>query len=262
LDPDEDFGNVPTMGRPLSTLLVLALAVLPAVADAAVFDIHVGGICSTNFTAGKGGGYLGSWAGETSIDAPVDQQNSMATATANLASTLDAYCPSTGQNTCYIYTYSNGGAVISRTFALFETARWRVGYVVASASNEGGSELGGTGWIGEIFGGCYLAGQIGPSSHRNGWNHHDTNGVTIGMIGGNGWLAPFAQHSVLPGNDDGAVAYHSAGGYASTGSYSTLCGSGRYTGRQTWWSCGYGDLDHYEMKMKGICNDGGASGCP
>lgn len=245
--------------RTSHALLVAAVLAVPAIASAGTYNIHVGGICSTGWEGGKGGGYLGSWPGETSISAPVDQTASMATATAQLAATLDTYC--TGTNFCYVYTYSNGGAVVSRTLAIYETERWRIGYVMASASNEGGSELGGTGWIGEIFGGCYLAGHISPSNHRNGWNHNDTNGVVIGMIGGNGWLAPYAQHAILPGHDDGAVAHHSSGGYAWTGSYSSLCGSGRYANHQTWWSCEYGSLDHYELKMKGICNDGGATGC-
>jgi hypothetical protein len=238
--------------------IVFAICV-PAIADAAVYNIHVGGMCSTGFVGGKGGGYLGSWPGETSINAPIDQQNSMATATVQLAALFDQYC--TGGNYCYVYTYSNGGAVLSRTLSIYATP-WNIGYAVASASNEGGSEIGGTGWVGEIFGGCYLAGHIGPSDHRSGWNHYDTHGRTIGMIGGNGWLLPYAQSSVLPGHDDGAVAEHSSGGYANTGSYTSICGSGKWTNHQAWWSCEYGDLDHIELKMKHICNDGGATGCP
>jgi hypothetical protein len=237
----------------------LVISAIPVAASAAVYDIHLGGMCSTQFSGGKGGGYLGSWPGETSVEAYVDQRDSMATATVQLAATFDAYC--TGNNLCYVYTYSNGGAVVSRTLSLYDTA-WNIGYVVNSASNEGGSEIGGTGWMGEIFGGCYLAGHIGPSNHRSGWNHHDTNGKIIGQIGGNGWLAPYAQHAVLPGHDDGAVAMHSAGGYASSGSYSSTCSSGKWTNHQAWWSCEYGSLDHIELKMKGVCNDGGASGCP
>jgi hypothetical protein len=243
-------------------LLQLALAVAvfaPVTANATVYDIHLGGMCSTQFSGGKGGGYLGTWANETSLDAHIDQTDSMATATQQLASLFNTYC--TGSNYCYVYTYSNGGAVISRTLSIYATA-WNIGYVMSSASNEGGSELGGTGWIGELLGGCNLAGHIGPSDHRNGWNHYDTHGRTIGMIGGNGWLAPYAQSAVLPGHDDGAVAEHSSGGYVSASSYDSLCYSGKWTSHQTWWSCEYGDLDHYEMKMKGICNDGGAAGCP
>jgi hypothetical protein len=245
--------------RTKSALISIAiLGLIATTASAGVYDIHVGGVCSTGWTGGKGGGYLGSWPGETSISAPVDQNSSLATATTQLAQTLDTYC--TGTNTCYVYTYSNGSAILSRALSLYSTA-WRIGYVLSSAGNDGGSEIGGTGWVGELFGPCYLAGHIGPSTIRNGWNHHDTNNITIGNIGGNGWLAPALLHAVLPGHDDGAVAHHSSGGYASAGSFDHLCGSGRWTGRQTWWSCEYPDHDHVELKMKGICNDGGATGC-
>ena len=39
-------------------------------------------------------------------------------------------------------------------------------------------------------------------------------------------------------------------------------GGTKWTGHQIWWSCEYGSLNHYDMKMKGVCNDGGATGCP
>ena len=39
--------------------LTLALAIaIPTTASAAVYDIHLGGICSTGWEGGKGGGYL------------------------------------------------------------------------------------------------------------------------------------------------------------------------------------------------------------
>ena len=101
----------------MTTLLSLAIAAslaLPITARADTFDIHVGGICSTDF-----GSTLGHWTGETSISAPIDQRNSMATATTQMAATLDRYC--TGNNLCFVYVYSNGGAVISRTLALYST---------------------------------------------------------------------------------------------------------------------------------------------
>ena len=66
--------------------LVIAIAVsAPAVAQAGVYNIHLGGMCSTQWEGGKGGGYLGSWANETSVSAYVDQRDSMATATEQLA---------------------------------------------------------------------------------------------------------------------------------------------------------------------------------
>lgn len=237
----------------------LAIAVwllLPLAAHAEIFDIHVGGICSTSF-----GGTLGSWSGETSVDAPIDQTASMATATAQMAATLNRYC--TGGDLCYVYVYSNGGAVMSRTLALYSTS-WNIGYVSATASNEGGSEIGGTGVLAQLFGQCALAGHIGTSDHRNGWNHNDTHGVVTGMVAGNGWLAPYVQSAVLPGHDDGAVSEASAGGYTTTAGRDSICASAaKYANHQAWFSCEYGSLNHTDLKLKAVCNDGGlTTGCP
>lgn len=242
--------------KKLLQLAIAASLAIPMTANAGVFDIHVGGICSTNF-----GSTVGQWAGETSVNAGIDQRDSMATATSQMAATLNTFC--TGSNLCYVYVYSNGGAVMSRTLALFSTP-WNIGYVAAAASNEGGSELGGTGFIGEVFGGCSLAGHIGTSDHRNGWNHNDSHGIITGMVAGNGFLAPFVQSSVLPGHDDGAVSTASAGGYASTTGRGTICEvAPKYTNHQAWFSCEYGSLNHTQMKLKMICDDGGlTTGCP
>jgi hypothetical protein len=185
----------------------------------------------------------------------------MATATNNMVSILNQYC--TGDNLCYVYVYSNGGAVMSRTLALNTTA-WNIAYVAAAASNEGGSEIGGTGYIGQIFGGCDLAGHIGVSDNRNGWNHNDNHGITTGMVAGDGWLAPYVQSAILPGHDDGAVSEASAGGYAQAGSHSSICESGtKYANHVAWYSCEYGSLNHLQMKLKMICDEGGlTTGCP
>jgi hypothetical protein len=251
----DDHEYLPAMKKLLQFAIAASLA-LPMTANAGVFDIHVGGICSTDF-----GATVGHWTGETSINAPIDQRDSMATATSQMAATLNTYC--TGSNLCYVYVYSNGGAVMSRTLALFSTS-WNIGYVFAAASNEGGSELGGTGYIGQVFGGCALAGHIGTSDHRNGWNHNDTHGVVTGMNAGNGWLSPFVQSSILPGHDDGAVSEASAGGYATTDGRSSICDAGtKYANHQAWFSCEYGSLNHLDMKLKAVCNDGGlTTGCP
>jgi|ERR1041385_2266623 len=238
----------------MRSLLLASALLVPSIASANVYDIQLGGMCSQHFLEGNGNPRLGNWPGETSVDAWVNQNDSMATATAQLASIFDTYC--TGNNYCYVYTFSNGGAVISRTLSLYSTA-WNIGYVANAASNEGGSEIGGTGWVGEIFGGCYLAGHIGPSDQRNGWNHYETHGRIIGQIGGDGWLFPYAQSAVLPGHDDGAVAHHSSGGFIDTWALDSLCYSGHWTNHQVWWSCEYGSNNHYDMKMQAIIDDGG-----
>src|SRR5262245_9355660 len=76
-----------------SMLLAIALTIsLPVAAHAGVYNIHLGGMCSTNFVEGNGSGRLGTWPGETSINASVDQRDSMAAATVQLAQLLDTYC--------------------------------------------------------------------------------------------------------------------------------------------------------------------------
>ena len=225
-------------------------------ASGMTYALHVGGVCSTGFLGGKGNAQLGSWDGIVSIDTSVDQTSNMSQATADMKTALDTYC--TGADWCYVFTYSNGGATLSRTLALHDTP-WNIVWSVNTASNEGGSEIGGTGWVGEIFGGCTLAGHIGTSDHRSGWNHNDTNGTVMYTLGGYKSMVPWLQSAFLPGEDDGAVAYHSAGGYNDTYRTSTLCGSesSRYDNHVPAFTCEGLYLNHIDMKSEGICHTGG-----
>lgn len=221
---------------------------------AADYFVQVSGVCSDGFVGGKGEGSLANFAGITSIDADVNQDNSMAQATSDLRAVLDTYC--SGDDWCYVYTYSNGGAVASRTLSLYDTD-WNIYWVMSSGSNEGGSELARTGIAADIFLGCDLASDITPSDHRGGWNHNDTNGNTFYMVAGeDGW---WYSSFLLPGEDDGAVAFHSAGGFNSTFNVDSLCfdQSFYYDNHVVAFTCeGFPD-DHYETKMRGICELGG-----
>src|SRR5437762_6947474 len=102
-----------------SILGMVALAA-PGRARATNVNIFLSGMCSTQWNGapgGAGGGSnggtpsLGSWAGETSIDAVVDQRNSLSAAASQFRAILDANCPATGANTCYIINYSAGDGV-------------------------------------------------------------------------------------------------------------------------------------------------------
>jgi hypothetical protein len=239
---------------------VLALVLASGVASAAVYNIHVGGVCSTRFTNGKGAASsVGSWSGEISINAYVDQRSSMATAVANLKSVFDQYCQ--GSNSCWVYTFSNGAAVVSKVLATYGTP-WRIVSVRNSAGNEGGTEIAGTGWVGEAFGGCSLAGSstLKPSAHRGGWNHNDTHGIPIVHIGGTGtiWWSLGTTKLLLPGTDDSVVAFHSAGGMSSAGSFSSLCSGPKYSNHIVWSSqCGGYGNHHLNIARRFVCLDGG-----
>ena len=53
-------------------------------------------------------------------------------------------------------------------------------------------------------------------------------------------------------------------GYTTTDGRSSICEAApRYANHQAWFSCEYGSLNHLDMKLKMICNDGGlTTGCP
>ena len=156
----------------------------PAAAMAAGGEarIHVGGICSQHFAdpGSKGGGALGHWAGVASVDAWVDQRASMGQAVADLSKTLDRQCR--GDAWCYVYAYSNGGAVVSRTLAQQDAERWNILWVFTTASNEGGSELSG-GLGAQAAAGlgprCGPGARDSPRGHRARWEPHGTPGARV-----------------------------------------------------------------------------------
>lgn len=235
-------------------LVVAALTVIPCVASATNYIVHFGGMCSQYFTdpnAKGGGGRVANISGWTSIDAWADQRNNMTTAVNDVVARLNTYCGA--GNTCRLYGYSNGAAAISKALSVYGNGQWNISYVMTVGSAEGGSELSNTGWLAEIIGGCSMASQITPSNYRNGWNHNDTDGKQTYMLAGYKAF-PFPQDAtsvILPGEDDGAVAMHSGGGYASAGSYNDACGSGRWAYHSAVYWCRF-YLNHYQMKMRGI----------
>ena len=112
------------------------------------------------------------------------------------------------------------------------TPRWRVNRVLALASGEGGSELGSLSstndaiaFFGRVFG---LDTRIVTSSLRYttpgvvrpAYDHNDTAGSPWFHVAG--YNGDFFSSGLLPGQDDGVVAFHSACGYVKVFS-STEC---------------------------------------
>ncbi len=224
--------------------------------------VHVGGVCSTGFAFGgkKTDAWLGAWPNVLSVDAAVDQRESMAAAVGDLQQVLDQHCR--GDSWCYLYAYSNGGAVVSKLLSLFAPERWNLLWATASGSNEGGSELsGGLADIGELLGAtCELATAISPSDHRAGWNHNDTAGNTVYQLGGfDEWWYTGGFPDFFGGSaNDGAVAAHSSAGLVDTYYVSDddpwLCFApdAHWDNHEIAYRCEGYDLDHYGMKMQGI----------
>ncbi len=211
------------------------------------YILHVGGMCSQGWND-----RYANKAGYTSIDVKAVQTNhsGLSDASHTLRIYLDQCC--TGSNLCYVLNYSGGDAVMGHRFANSST-NWNVNWVGTSAGAGGGSELSGND-AAEAWGPCDYANHLGTSEVRNAYNHNDTNGETVYHIGGyDGW---WYSSWLLPGEDDGAVAYHSAGAITSTVSTSNLCTAPKWTNHVIAWTCSGYDLDHYEMKPKFMDNMG------
>ena len=150
---------------------------------------------------------------------------------------LDCYC--TGNNWCYVAAHSAGNLQVGYALSMYGgSARtkknaipssggvcdssgtgtqtgWNIKFVDIAGGAAGGSELSNAGsWaLSEP-----LVGELKTATSRAMYNHNSTRGAMFYMhAGANGTL----YSSVLPGQDDEAIAYHSSGGVSgsSGGSY-------------------------------------------
>ncbi len=211
------------------------------------YILHVGGMCSQGWND-----RLANASGYTPIDVKAVQTNhaGLSQSSHTLSVYLNQCC--TGSNACYVLNYSGGDAVTGHRLANTST-NYNIFWVGASGGAAGGSELSGN-WLADVFGPCDYAGHLGTSEVRNAYNHHDTNGKTFYRIGGyKGW---WYTSWMLPGEDDGAVAYHSAGGRTTTASTNSMCSTPKWTNYVAAWTCAGYNLDHYQMKTKFITNMG------
>ncbi len=191
---------------------------------------------------------------------------------------LDTYC--TGNNWCYVACHSAGCAQIGYALALYGTTggvdSWNIYWISAAGSAEGGSEIANAGRYLGI--GLPLDEDLKTSVMRDPvfFNHDNTAGVTHYMFAGDGWADNPAYDfgsALLPGADDTAVAYHSAGGVNNTAynaqaswcnaSDTTCSGNVLSTGTASWlWALhtvqfldAAGSYSHYiSDSNEGICS--------
>lgn len=164
-----------------------------------------------------------------------DGKSSIASTNGLIRNALDCYC--TGTNWCYIAAHSAGDLQIGYALANYgSTARykknatpnssgvcgntdgttqtgWNIYWVDVASGAGGGSELAN---IGQLFTGYALDNDLKTGNARALYNHNVTQSRTFYMFAG----AKGTYYSgTLPGQDDDAVAYHSTGGVAVTGSF-------------------------------------------
>jgi hypothetical protein len=116
--------------------------------------------------------------------------------------------------------HSAGCLITARAIQLYGIAKFS--RVVAGASAEGGSELANIGSLGGLLGGLNNSLRTSAArsfSHATGApTHHGGGSKSEGVPLWGILFSPFTA-AVLPGEDDGAVAYHSTLGKASTGKF-------------------------------------------
>ena len=227
--------------KPLRFLFMLCLLLVSGLASATNYTLWIHGR--------TGGATIGNYAdfsywGPASMDAGVnkkavnwDGRSSIASQSGTIRNALDCFC--TGDNWCYIATHSAGDLMIGYTLANYggstrvkKNARpnaagvcgnsdgssqtgWNIKWIASAAGSGGGSELADIGtWVTSEP----LVQDLRVRTARAMYNHNDTRGIWFWMYAGaDGGLTSV----LLPGQDDGVQAYHSAGAIAgaSGGTY-------------------------------------------
>jgi hypothetical protein len=230
--------------KTLRMFVALCLLVCTGLASATNYTLWINGR--------TGGGIVGNYNSFTywgigSTDAGVnkkavnwDGRSSIASQSGLIRNALDCFC--TGNNWCYIAAHSAGDLMIGYTLADYGGSTRPRTNAVANASgvcgNAGGTQTGwNIKWVGIAAGsggGSELADigawttseplvqDVKTSTARAMYNHNETRGIWFYMHAGaaSGWGS-----FILPGQDDGVEAYHSAGGVAGS-SGRRLCNPG------------------------------------
>jgi hypothetical protein len=144
-----------------------------------------------------------------------------ARAQTNLTTAMNTYCK--GTNTCKLICHSAGCYAteywLSKLGATASSKGYKISGVTALAAASGGSELA-SALNGATFGyaGNAMDKALIVATARGSFNHNITAGVTVAHVPGYKGLA--GASLILPGEDDYAVAYHSACGYSQAGGLS------------------------------------------
>ena len=157
-----------------------------------------------------------------------DGFNRISATNGRIRDALDCYC--TGSNWCYIAAHSAGDNHIGYALALYGgSARavknpgaacaatgatqtgWNIKWVGVAAGSAGGTELAnlGAGLVPDP-----LTSDLKTSTARAMYDHNQTRAKWFYMYAG---AKGTGYSALLPGQDDGVMAYHSSGGVAGSG---------------------------------------------
>ncbi len=147
-------------------------------------------------------------------------------AQSNLYTVLENNCR--GSKRCRIICHS-AGCYATKYFLDKTTTTYNIDAVFASSSASGGSELADLAfWESNSM---VSALKTGTARNASLFNQNDMKGVPIYSIAG--YKGTFGASAWLPGEDDGAVSFHSTCGHSSKGSHN-VCNQPRYTSHYIW----------------------------
>lgn len=148
-------------------------------------------------------------------------------AQSKLYQVLEAKCKGSGNN-CTIICHS-AGCYASEYFIDKSATAYNIRRIWASSSAAGGSELANA----AFWESNSMVSALKTGNARGSYNHNNMKGVTVYAIAG--YEATWTGASIiLPGEDDGAVSYHSTCGINTTGSYSNCLSGTRYSYHTRW----------------------------
>jgi hypothetical protein len=225
--------------RKVAAALVAVLACAAGAVYATNYSLWING--RSNSTAVSGNHADFTYWGPASTAAGVNKKsvnwdgyNRISDQNYRVRDALDCYC--TGTNWCYVAAHSAGNLQIGYALSLYGgSARpvqnatpnaagqcgaatsggtqtgWNIKWVDVAAGAAGGSELSNAGsWaLSEP-----LVSDLKTTTARAMYDHNQTRSKTFYMFAGSQGAL---QSSILPGQDDQAVAYHSAGGVSGSG---------------------------------------------
>ncbi|CAH0276434.1 hypothetical protein SRABI118_03643 [Massilia sp. Bi118] len=225
----------------LRMILALCLLAAAGMASASNYTLWIngrtGGGAIGNYNSWNYWGLSTAQAGVNKKSVNWDGRSSIANQSALIRNALDCFC--TGNNWCYIATHSAGDLILGYTLANYGgSARlrknavanssgvcgnaggsqtgWNIKWVRAAAGSGGGSELAD---IGAWTTSEPLVQDVKTSTARAMYDHNQTRGIWFYMYAG---AAGGLGSAILPGQDDGVEAYHSAGGVSGSSGRS-LC---------------------------------------
>jgi hypothetical protein len=224
--------------RKIAAALVAVLACAAGVVYATNYSLWINGRSNSTAVAGNHAdftywGPAGTAAGVNKKSVNWDGYNRISDQNYRVRDALDCYC--TGTNWCYVAAHSAGNLQIGYALSLYGgSARtvknatpnaagqcgaasaggtqtgWNIKWVDVAAGAAGGSELSNAGsWaLSEP-----LVGDLKTTTARAMYDHNQTRSKTFYMFAG---ASGTVYSAILPGQDDEAVAYHSAGGVSGS----------------------------------------------